>query len=55
MWHKSLSKHIRVNGAHDPRVLSITYKDDRLFLLLVNVYLPTNVVLDIATPRRLKD
>ena len=43
LWHKSLSKHIRMSGAQDPRVLSITYVDDRLSLLLINVYLPTNI------------
>lgn len=42
LWHKRLSKHIRVSGAQNPRVLSITYKDDRLSIL-VNVHLPTKI------------
>ena len=42
LWHKSLSKYIQVCNGQDSRVLSITYRDDRLSLLLVNVYLPTN-------------
>ena len=42
LWHRSLSTYISVGNAEDPRVMSITYKDERHSMLLVNVYLPTN-------------
>ncbi len=42
LWHKSLSKYIKVCSTQDPRILSIVYKDDRFSMLLVNVYLPTS-------------
>lgn len=40
--HKSLSKYISVSASQDLRMLGLTYKDDRLSMLLVNVYLSTN-------------
>ena len=42
LWRKSLSKNIRVHTSHDPRILGLTYRDDRFSVLLLNVYLPTN-------------
>lgn len=42
LWHKSLSKYIKILELHDSRILGLTYKNNNFSLLMLNVYLPTN-------------